>query len=52
MTARGLVTDLTADEVSDVESGDSVIDNDVIDFHAYLERGGTIFTDLEAADNA
>lgn len=52
MTARGLVTDLTADEVGDIESGESVIDNDVIDFHAYLERGGTMFTDLEAAGNA
>ena len=52
MTARGLVTDLTADEVGDIESGDSITQNDIIDFHAYLERGGTIFTDLEAADNA
>lgn len=39
LSARGLVTDLTAEEVAPLESGEIVTDDDIIDFHAFLEDG-------------
>lgn len=38
MTAQGLITDLTADEIPDAEDAGALTADDVLDLHAMLEQ--------------
>lgn len=45
MTAQGLVTDLTPDEIIDADEHGSINNNDVLDVHEHLESDhGNFFT--------